>query len=67
MEFKVTNINYLNYPTFAEYFVITWFHLLFVCLKMLTVKFKHGLFFASPLMGPLFAGTPVRPNMLNMP
>ena len=64
--------NYLNYPTFAEYFVITRLRLLFVCLKMLTIKFKHKIVFilsfqlfpdvamlqkiAGSLVGPLLWG-----------
>ena len=51
VEFTVRQQNYLNYLTFTEYFVITWLRLLF----------------AGPLVGPLFCGAPVRPNMLNMP
>ena len=42
--------NYLNYPTFTEYFVIC-----YVAKK------------AGRLVGPLFVGAPVWPNMPNMP
>ena len=44
--------NYVNYPTFTEYFVITW------------LFSAHILLWG---LGPLFVGPPVRPNMLNMP
>jgi len=31
--------NYVNYPTFTEYYVMTWWRLLFVCLRMHKIVF----------------------------
>jgi len=59
--------NYLNYPTFTEYFVITWLRTYVYCLYAISNYIWHVAMlqkFAGPLVGPLFCGARVRPNML---